>query len=102
MKKLKVAIRSFGCQMNEYDGEVAAGLLEKAGFHIMRHPERHVFECGKAASEGSMSEILRPSGPQGDSELPDVILMNTCSVRGHAEERVFSRLGMLGKVKRTR
>ncbi|MBI2167663.1 MAG: tRNA (N6-isopentenyl adenosine(37)-C2)-methylthiotransferase MiaB [Candidatus Omnitrophica bacterium] len=71
-KSLKVAIHTFGCQMNEYDGEVAAGILGAAGFEI--------------AGEGDA----------------DVILMNTCSVREHAEERVFSRLGMLGKVKRTR
>ena len=32
MKKLKVAIRTFGCAMNVYDSEVAVGILEQAGF----------------------------------------------------------------------
>lgn len=73
MKKLKVSIKTFGCQMNEYDSEVAAGLLRHRGFQLT-----------------------------SDEEEAEVILMNTCSVREHAEERVFSRLGMLGKVKKTR
>jgi len=72
VKKLKVSIRSFGCQMNEYDGEVAAGLLSHRGFRITE-------EEGEA----------------------DVVLMNTCSVREHAEDRVYSRLGALGKIKKT-
>ena len=71
-EKLKVAIRTFGCQMNEYDSEVASGLLAHQGFILT----------------------------QNEKEA-DVVLMNTCSVREHAEDRVFSRLGMLGKVKRT-
>ncbi len=72
MKKLKVSIRTFGCQMNEYDSQVAEGLLEHQGFQLTR-------EEGEA----------------------DVVLMNTCSVREHAEDRVYSRLGMLGKAKKT-
>ena len=58
--------------MNEYDGEVAAGLLGHRGFRITE-------EEGEA----------------------DVVLMNTCSVREHAEDRVYSRLGALGKIKKT-
>jgi len=68
---LKILIKSFGCQMNEYDSQVANGLLENQGFQLT------------------------------DSEAnADVVLMNTCSVREHAEERVFSRLGMFGKAKK--
>ncbi len=58
--------------MNEYDSQVAAGILEHQGFQIVK-----------------------------DEELAHVVLMNTCSVREHAEDRVFSRLGMLGKAKKT-
>ena len=84
--------------MNEYDSQVATGFLKAAGFEIVEesnslcHPER---------SEGSQAEILRPSGPQDDGVGADVVLMNTCSVREHAEDRVYSRLGMLGKIKKT-
>ena len=71
-KKLKVSIHTFGCQMNEYDSQVATGLLKDQGFVIAQ-----------------------------DEKEVDVILMNTCSVREHAEDRVYSRLGMFGKVKKT-
>ncbi len=57
--------------MNEYDGQVAVGILGHEGFQITP-----------------------------DESQADVVLMNTCSVREHAEERVYSRLGMLGKAKR--
>ena len=70
-KKLKVSIRTFGCQMNEYDTQVASGLLKHEGFQLTE-----------------------------DESQADVYLMNTCSVREHAEDRVFSRLGMLGKAKK--
>lgn len=68
----KVNIHTFGCQMNAYDTEVAEGLLENDGFQIT-------------------------SG--GDDKAADVVLMNTCSVREHAEDRVYGRLGMLGRQK---
>ncbi len=71
MKKLKVVIRTFGCQMNEYDTQVAAGILEHQGFRIAENEKE-----------------------------ADVVLMNTCSVREHAEDRVYGRLGMLGKEKK--
>lgn len=58
--------------MNEYDSQVAEGLLEHKGFQLT----------------------------QKEAEA-DVVLMNTCSVREHAEDRVYSRLGMLGKAKKT-
>src|SRR3989338_3307223 len=58
--------------MNEYDTQVASGLLEHSGFQLA-----------------------------ADEKSADVVLMNTCSVREHAEERVYGRLGLLGKAKRT-
>jgi tRNA-2-methylthio-N6-dimethylallyladenosine synthase len=61
----KVFIKTFGCQMNEYDSSRMADLL--------------------GASEG-MVETLTPDDA-------DVILLNTCSVREKAEEKVFSHLG---------
>ncbi|HTL47053.1 MAG TPA: tRNA (N6-isopentenyl adenosine(37)-C2)-methylthiotransferase MiaB [Verrucomicrobiae bacterium] len=82
-QKLKVSIKTFGCQMNMYDSEVAGGLLSAKGFEII-------------------PEEWERSG-DGRKLLPaaDVVLMNTCSVREHAEDRVYGRLGMLGKAKET-
>jgi tRNA-2-methylthio-N6-dimethylallyladenosine synthase len=61
----KVFIKTFGCQMNEYDSSRMADMLN--------------------ATDG-MVETLTP-------EDADVILLNTCSVREKAEDKVFSHLG---------
>ncbi|MHC4223281.1 MAG: tRNA (N6-isopentenyl adenosine(37)-C2)-methylthiotransferase MiaB [Planctomycetota bacterium] len=64
---------SFGCQMNVYDGELMASAFKRAGYERALEPRD-----------------------------ADVILVNTCAVREHAEEKVFSHLGALAKVKRKR
>ena len=61
----KIFIKTFGCQMNEYDSSRMADML--------------------SASDG----MIETSTP----EDADVILLNTCSVREKAEEKVFSHLG---------
>ncbi|WP_047534632.1 tRNA (N6-isopentenyl adenosine(37)-C2)-methylthiotransferase MiaB [Methylotenera sp. N17] len=61
----KVFIKTFGCQMNEYDSSRMADML--------------------AASEGMVETQT--------VEDADVILLNTCSVREKAEDKVFSHLG---------
>jgi tRNA-2-methylthio-N6-dimethylallyladenosine synthase len=61
----KVFIKTFGCQMNEYDSSRMADML---------------------LSSDGMVETLTP-------EDADVILLNTCSVREKAEDKVFSHLG---------
>jgi len=61
----KVFIKTFGCQMNEYDSSRMADML---------------------SSSDGMVETL-------NVEEADVILLNTCSVREKAEEKVFSHLG---------
>jgi tRNA-2-methylthio-N6-dimethylallyladenosine synthase len=67
----KVFIRSFGCQMNEYDSDRMADLLREAeGFE-----------------------------PTGDAEQADLILFNTCSVRERAQEKVFHDLGRIKHLK---
>ncbi len=73
MRKGKAHIQTFGCQMNRLDSELIIGDLRAAGF-----------EPAKTEAEA------------------DVILFNTCSVRQHAEERVYSRLGALRGLKRKR
>lgn len=61
----KLYLKSFGCQMNEYDSSKMADLLKRS----------HGFE--------------RTDNP----EEADLLLLNTCSIREKAQERVFSELG---------
>ena len=70
----KVFIRTFGCQMNEYDSEKMADVL--------------------AASEGFEKT--------GDPAEADLILFNTCSVREKAQEKVFADLGRVRAFKQAR
>ena len=73
MSSKKVLIHTFGCQMNKLDSELVWG------------------------------ELLRTGYTQVNSEdEADVILFNTCSVRRHAEERVYSRLSNLKGLKTRR
>ena len=60
----KYLIETFGCQMNIHDSERMAGLLEQAGYEAT-----------------------------SDDHEADVIVINTCSVRERAEEKLFTRLG---------
>jgi tRNA-2-methylthio-N6-dimethylallyladenosine synthase len=60
----KFLIETHGCQMNVHDSERMAGLLEQAGYE-----------------------------PTEDDRDADVIVINTCSVRERAEEKLFTRLG---------
>jgi tRNA-2-methylthio-N6-dimethylallyladenosine synthase len=69
----KLFIRTFGCQMNEYDSDKMADVL--------------------AASE----DIIKTDRP----EDADIILFNTCSVRENAQERVFHELGRVRPFKKT-
>ena len=62
----KYLIETFGCQMNFHDSERMAGLLEQAGF--------------EATAEAADA---------------DVVVINTCSVRERAEEKLYTRLGEL-------
>jgi tRNA-2-methylthio-N6-dimethylallyladenosine synthase len=62
----KYLIETFGCQMNVHDSERMAGLLEQAGFEATD-------DAGEA----------------------DVVVINTCSVRERAEEKLYTRLGEL-------
>jgi len=67
----KVYIKTFGCQMNEYDSDKMSDVL--------------------AAAEGYE--------PTDNPEEADLILFNTCSVREKAQEKVFSDLGMVRPLK---
>ncbi|WP_294770080.1 tRNA (N6-isopentenyl adenosine(37)-C2)-methylthiotransferase MiaB [uncultured Rhodoferax sp.] len=67
----KVFIKTFGCQMNEYDSDKMADVL--------------------GAAQGYE--------PTDDMEQADLILFNTCSVREKAQEKVFSDLGRIKHLK---
>ena len=64
-------IMTFGCQMNEHDSEIMAGLLEKMGY--------------------------REAPKRSDA---DIILINTCSIRENADKRFFGSLGQLKRLHR--
>jgi tRNA-2-methylthio-N6-dimethylallyladenosine synthase len=70
----KLYIKTFGCQMNEYDSARMADVLGEQ----------------------------EPLEPTDDPEQADIILFNTCSVREKAEEKVFSDLGRVRALKRER
>ena len=59
-------IKTFGCQMNEHDSEILAGMLENIGYRLTDTIDR-----------------------------ADFVLLNTCCIRETAENKVFSFLGRL-------
>jgi tRNA-2-methylthio-N6-dimethylallyladenosine synthase len=70
MQTRKVYIETYGCQMNLADTELLIGLLKPHGYE-----------------------------PTRSAAQADVILLNTCAIREHAEERVLGRLGELVRYK---
>ena len=68
-----IFLQTYGCQMNERDSEEVLGMLTAQGYQIAEEPE-----------------------------AADVILLNTCSVREHAEERAFGKMGELSELKQER
>ncbi|HLH76203.1 MAG TPA: tRNA (N6-isopentenyl adenosine(37)-C2)-methylthiotransferase MiaB [Candidatus Binataceae bacterium] len=63
-------LETYGCQMNVADSQLIGGQLRRAGYISVDAPEQ-----------------------------ADVILLNTCAIREHAEERVLSRLSELARLK---
>jgi tRNA-2-methylthio-N6-dimethylallyladenosine synthase len=73
MNEKRVHIKSFGCQMNRLDTTLITSSLQESGFNLT----------------DSVKEA-------------DIVLINTCSVREHAEQRVISHLGHLKHIKKSR
>jgi len=69
----RINLQTFGCQMNEYDSELAATILRKRGF-----------------------------GFTADERTADVVLFNTCAIRETAHTRIYARLDALAGEKRQR
>ncbi|MFT3878313.1 MAG: hypothetical protein QM703_01475 [Gemmatales bacterium] len=67
----KLFIDTVGCQMNVLDSELVVGSLRRQGYELTT-----------------------------DAKAADVILFNTCSVREHAEEKIYSSLGTLREHKK--
>ena len=78
-------VRTLGCQMNQHDSERIAGLLEDSGL---------------VPVESVPSAMMRATDA-GDGGA-DVVVVNTCSVRENAANRLFGNLGQLASVKRER
>ena len=70
----KLFVKTFGCQMNEYDSAKMAEVLRAS----------HGYELAEQAEDA------------------DVILLDTCSVREKAQEKVFSQLGWWRELKQQR
>ena len=70
---MKFHIQTWGCQMNDHDGEKLSGLLSVDGFEEVASPEE-----------------------------ADLILLNTCSIREKAVHKVYSELGRLRAEKERR
>ncbi len=69
----RVWIETYGCQMNVADSQIVTAVLRRAGYVNADKPED-----------------------------ADVILLNTCAIREHAEDRVIGRLGDLARLKQAR
>ena len=69
----KYWIHTYGCQLNENDGEKIAGLLDEMGYQ-----------------------------PTEESREADLIILNTCSIRENANDRLFGNLGMIKNLRRDR
>src|SRR5678815_5489580 len=71
--KKRAYVETYGCQMNISDGELMEGILVAGGYEIASSPEQ-----------------------------ADVVLVNTCAIREHAEQRVLGRVSQLGALRRER
>lgn len=72
MTKKKIYIKTWGCQMNEYDSSMITNLLQN----------KYKFE-----------KTYFP-------ELADILILNTCSIREKAQEKVFHQLGRWRKLRK--
>ncbi|MEJ2614950.1 MAG: tRNA (N6-isopentenyl adenosine(37)-C2)-methylthiotransferase MiaB, partial [Ignavibacteriaceae bacterium] len=73
MGKNKVYIETYGCQMNLADTEIVFGILKNSGYAITK-----------------------------EANHADVILLNTCSIRENAEQRIYGRLGNFKNLKESK
>ena len=72
-KDKKLYIETYGCQMNVADSEVVAAIMKMGGYATVN-----------------------------DMEEADAVLLNTCSIRDNAEQKILSRLQYLRSLRRKR
>lgn len=72
-KPSKYLLATYGCQMNAYDSNLVGAMLEKRGMEITENPEQ-----------------------------ADLFVVNTCSIRGGAEDKAYARIAALRHHKRSR
>jgi tRNA-2-methylthio-N6-dimethylallyladenosine synthase len=70
MQKNRIYIETYGCQMNLADTEIVLGILNSKGYSVTR-----------------------------EANDADVVLLNTCSIRENAEQRIYGRLGRFKNLK---
>lgn len=70
MNKNRIYIETYGCQMNVADTELVLGILKNEGYSVTDDPKN-----------------------------ADVVLLNTCSIRDNAEQRIYGRLGNFKTIK---
>ena len=73
MQKNKIYIETYGCQMNLADTEIVLGILNSKGYGVTQ-----------------------------DVNDADVVLLNTCSIRENAEQRIYGRLGRFKNIKESK
>jgi tRNA-2-methylthio-N6-dimethylallyladenosine synthase len=73
MQKNKIYIETYGCQMNLADTEIVIGILGEKGYSLTQ-----------------------------DANDADLVLINTCSIRENAEQRVYGRLGNFKNLKNSK
>jgi tRNA-2-methylthio-N6-dimethylallyladenosine synthase len=73
MQKNKIYIETYGCQMNLADTEIVLGILNSKGYSVIQ-----------------------------DADNADVVLLNTCSIRENAEQRIYGRLGNFKNLKESK
>ena len=72
-REKKLYIETYGCQMNVADSEVVAAVMEMSGYNMTEKEDE-----------------------------ADAILLNTCSIRDNAEQKVLSRLAYFNSLRRKR
>ncbi len=70
-RPLKACVTTFGCQMNAKDSEKLCGILKECGFELIE-----------------------------DEQSSDLVLMNTCTIRDNANQKVYGHLGVLHHMKK--
>ena len=73
LSEKRVYIETYGCQMNVADSEVVASIMQMDGYHLTEDPE-----------------------------LADAVLINTCSVRDNAEQKVLNRIAYYHSIRKKR